>query len=699
MANCLIENFEKNVFNDKVMKERLSNEVYHKLKNTIENGEKLDLSIAGEIAIAIKGWAMERGATHYAHWFQPLTGLTAEKHDSFISIDKYGHMITEFSAKELIQGEPDASSFPSGGLRQTFEARGYTAWDCTSPVFLKESSAGVTLCIPSVFCSYNGEALDRKTPLLKSIKAINKETLRALKEIFKIEAKKIIPSVGPEQEYFLVSKSDFLKRKDLIFTGRTLFGAPSPKGQEVEAHYFGTINEQVLAFMKELNKELWKLGIYAKTQHNEAAPSQYEIATIYQDANVAIDHNQLLMETLKRVAKHHNMECLLHEKPFRGVNGSGKHNNWSLITDTGKNLFSPGNTPHENTIFLFFVTAVIKAVDENSLLLRCSASGPGNDFRLGGDEAPPAIISIYLGDQISDIVDQIINTGNAKTSKNGDILNLGVDTIPSLTKDATDRNRTSPFAFTGNKFEFRMVGSSISIASTNTILNGIVANSIKEMADEILINKKEIKDVIKETLKAHSRIIFNGNNYSEEWKKEAERRKLPTSTSFVESIKSFIDPHTLEIMEKNGIYTRNELKSCAEIYYDKYSKTIDIEAKTMIEMASKQYIPCVMKFMNNLAQTINNMNQAMNGKADNSVTEKILSDTSSLLSKAKEALEKLKKKTKEVEAEKDGTKKAMLYRKEIIPIMEDLRRPIDELELLVDSNLWPVPYYGDLMFK
>ena len=699
MANCLIENFEKNVFNDKVMKERLSNEVYNKLKNTIENGEKLDLSIAGEVAIAMKGWAMERGATHYAHWFQPLTGLTAEKHDSFISIDQYGHMITEFSAKELIQSEPDASSFPSGGLRQTFEARGYTAWDCTSHVFLKESSAGVTLCIPSVFCSYNGEALDRKAPLLKSIKAINKETLRALKEIFKIEAKKIIPSVGPEQEYFLVNKNDFSKRIDLMFTGRTLFGAPSPKGQEVEAHYFGTINEQVLAFMKELNKELWKLGIYAKTQHNEAAPSQYEIATIYQDANIAIDHNQLLMETLKRVARHHNMECLLHEKPFRGVNGSGKHNNWSLITDTGKNLFSPGNTPHENTIFLFFITAVIKAVDENPLLLRCSASGPGNDFRLGGDEAPPAIISVYLGDQISDIVDQIINTGNAKTSKNGDILNLGVDTIPSLTKDATDRNRTSPFAFTGNKFEFRMVGSSISIASTNTILNGIVANSIKEMTDEILINKKGIKDVIKETLKAHSRIIFNGNNYSEEWKKEAERRKLPTSSSFVESIKSFIDPHTLEIMEKHGIYTRNELKSCAEIYYDKYAKTINIEAKTMIDMASKQYIPCVIKFMNNLAQTINNMNQAMNGKADNSVTEKILSDTSSLLAKAKEALENLKKKLKEVEAEKDGTKKAILYRKEIIPIMEDLRRPIDELELLVDSNLWPVPYYGDLMFK
>ena len=699
MANCLIENFEKNVFNDKVMKERLSNEVYNKLKNTIENGEKLDLSIAGEVAIAMKGWAMERGATHYAHWFQPVTGLTAEKHDSFISIDKYGHMITEFSAKELIQSEPDASSFPSGGLRQTFEARGYTAWDCTSHVFLKESSAGVTLCIPSVFCSYNGEALDRKAPLLKSIKAINKETLRALKEIFKIEAKKIIPSVGPEQEYFLVNKNDFSKRIDLMFTGRTLFGAPSPKGQEVEAHYFGTINEQVLAFMKELNKELWKLGIYAKTQHNEAAPSQYEIATIYQDANIAIDHNQLLMETLKRVARHHNMECLLHEKPFRGVNGSGKHNNWSLITDTGKNLFSPGNTPHENTIFLFFITAVIKAVDENALLLRCSASGPGNDYRLGGHEAPPAIISVYLGDQISDIVDQIINTGNAKTSKNGDILNLGVDTIPSLTKDATDRNRTSPFAFTGNKFEFRMVGSSISIASTNTILNGIVANSIKEMADEILINKKEIKDVIKETLKAHSRIIFNGNNYSEEWKKEAERRKLPTSSSFVESIKSFIDPHTLEIMEKHGIYTRNELKSCADIYYDKYSKTINIEAKTMIDMASKQYIPCVMKFMNNLAQTINNMNQAMNGKADNSVTEKILSDTSSLLSKAKEALENLKQKLKEVELEKDGTKKAMLYRKEIIPIMEDLRKPIDELELLVDSNLWPVPYYGDLMFN
>ena len=698
MANSLIENFEKNVFNDRIMKERLSSDVYEKLKKTIENREKLDLSIAGEVAIAMKGWAMERGATHYAHWFQPMTGLTAEKHDAFISKDRFGHMIIEFSARELIQGEPDASSFPSGGLRQTFEARGYTAWDCTSPVFLKESTAGLTLCIPTIFCSYTGEALDRKTPLLRSINAINKETIRALKELFNIDAKKIIPSVGPEQEYFLIDEDKFLNRKDLIFTGRTLFGVPSPKSQEVEAHYFGTIKEKVLAFMKELNIELWKLGIFAKTQHNEAAPSQYELAPIYGNVNVVCDHNQLTMETMKRVARHHGMECLLHEKPFRGVNGSGKHNNWSLITDAGLNLFSPGKTPHQNVLFLFFISAVVKAVDENALLLRCSSSGPGNDYRLGGHEAPPGIVSIYLGDQINDIVEQIINTGEAKTSKSEDVLNLGINTIPSFRKDATDRNRTSPFAFTGNKFEFRMVGSSLSIASTNTVLNGIVADSIREMTDEVIKNKKTVRDVIKETLKAHSRIIFNGNNYSEEWKKEAERRNLPIASSFIESIKALTDPHTIELMKRNEIYSKIELESCAEIYYDNYSKTINIEAKTMIEMASKQYIPAIIKYMNNLAETIINIKKASD-KVDISVIEKSLIDVSKLLSEAKEALEKLKIKISETEEIKDGVKKAMSYRKEIIPIMEALRKPIDELELIVDSNYWPVPSYGSLMFK
>ena len=698
MSNSLSDNFEKSVFNDKVMKERLSTEVYEKLKKTIENSEKLDLSIAGEVAIAMKGWAMERGATHYAHWFQPNTGLTAEKHDAFLSKDKKGHMIIEFSANELIQGEPDASSFPSGGLRQTFEARGYTTWDCTSPVFLKESSNGITLCIPTIFCSYTGEILDRKTPLLRSINAINKETVRALKEIFNIEVKKIISSVGPEQEYFLINKDKFLKREDLMYCGRTLFGAPAAKGQEVEAHYFGTINENVLGFMKELNIELWKLGIFAKTQHNEAAPAQYELATIHGNGNVSTDHNQLTMETLKRVARHHNMECLLHEKPFKGVNGSGKHNNWSLITDTGINLFSPGKKPHENTLFLFFIAAVVKAVDENSLLLRCTSSCPGNDCRLGGNEAPPGIISIFLGEQIGDIVEQIIKVGYAKKRKDSDVLNVGVDTIPTLRKDANDRNRTSPFAFTGNKFEFRMVGSSISIASVNTVLNGIVANSIKEMTNEVLNNKKNVQDVIKETLTTHSRIIFNGNNYTEEWKKEAEKRGLPITSSFVESIKALVDPHTIEIMENNGIFSKIELESCAEICYDNYSKSINIEARTMIDMASKQYIPCVMKYMNNLAQTINNIKKASD-KADISVTEKLLIDTSALLSKAKKALETLKVKIKLAEDEKDAIKKAIFYRKEIFPAMEDLRYPIDELELLVDSNLWPVPSYGDLMFK
>ena len=698
MANSLIDNFEKNVFNDQVMKEYLSTEVYEKLKKTMENREKLDLSIAGEVAIAMKSWAMKKGATHYAHWFQPMTGLTAEKHQAFLSLDKQGHMIIEFSAKELIQGEPDASSFPSGGLRQTFEARGYTAWDCTSPVFLKESNTDITLCIPTVFCSYTGEALDRKTPLLRSVNALNKEAIRTLKELFNIEAQTILPAVGPEQEYFLIDKDKFLKREDLMFTGRTLFGASSPKGQEVEAHYFGAIRENVLSFMKELNAELWKLGILAKTQHNESAPSQYELAPIYANANVATDHNQLIMETLKRVARHHNLECLLHEKPFRGVNGSGKHNNWSLMTDKGLNLFSPGKAPHENKLFLFFITAVIKAVDENSLLLRCSASGPGNDFRLGGHEAPPAILSIYLGEQINDIIEQIMNNGGVKNSKNSDFLNTGVDTIPQFKKDATDRNRTSPFAFTGDKFEFRMVGSSLSIASVNTILNGIMADSLKEMTDEVLINKKSIDDVIKETLKAHSRIIFNGNNYSEEWVEEAKKRNLPNAPSFIESIKALIDPHTIEVMERNRIYSKIELESCADIYYDNYCKVCNIEAKTMIEMASKQYIPSVMKYMNNLAQTLSNIKQASD-KVDISVIEKTLIDTSKLLVEAKEALEKLKENLNLAEKEQERVNRAMFYRNKVCESMEDLRRPIDKLELLVDLSLWPVPSYGELILK
>lgn len=697
MPNCLIDNFEKNVFNDKVMKERLSNEVYLKLKKTIENREKLDLSIADEVASAMKDWAMEKGATHFTHWFQPMTGLTAEKHDAFMSLDKNNKMILEFSGKELIQGETDGSSFPSGGLRQTFEARGYTAWDCTSPVFLKESTAGVTLCIPTIFCSYTGEALDKKTPLLRSLSAINKETVRALNEIFNENCKSITVSVGPEQEYFLVDRDKFLKREDLMFTGRTLFGAKSPKTQEVEAHYFGTIKENVLEFMKEVNIELWKLGVYAKTQHNEAAPAQFEIAPIYAPVNVATDHNQLIMETLKRVARHHNMECLLHEKPFYGVNGSGKHNNWSLITDTGKNLFAPGKAPHENMEFLFFLTAVIKAVDENALLLRHAASGPGNDFRLGGHEAPPAILSIYLGDQIGDIVDQIINSGEAKTSKKGDVLNTGVDTIPTFRKDATDRNRTSPFAFTGNKFEFRMVGSSISIACTNIMLNGTVADSIREMADEVLINKKDVRQVIKETLTAHQRILFNGNNYTEDWKREAKKRGLPCATSFAESIKALVDPHTIEVMGRNNIYQKSELESRAEIYYDNYSKTVNIEANTMIEMASKQYIPAVIKYMNNLAKTINNMKSASN-EAITSNLEKTLKDTSVLLLEAKDALEALKEKVAIAETKPNGMKKAMYYRKEVFTIMGNLRYPIDKLELIVDSNIWPVPSYGELMF-
>ena len=610
--NVLEQVYGKNVFNDEVMQAKLPKDVYKSWKKTLENGEDLDVDIANVVAHAMKEWALEHGATHYTHWFQPMTGVTAEKHDSFLSPASKSRPVLEFSGKELIKGEPDASSFPSGGIRATFEARGYTAWDCTSPAFLKEDAAGVTLCIPTAFCSYTGEALDKKTPLLRSMEAISKQAVRIMKLFGYDDVKKVSCSVGPEQEYFLVDREKYLQRKDLIFSGRTLFGAPAPKGQELDDHYFGTIKERIASFMKDLNEELWKLGILAKTQHNEVAPAQHEMAPIFTTANISTDHNQLVMEIMKKVAKRHGMECLLHEKPFAGVNGSGKHNNWSIVTDTGINLLDPGKKPHENTKFLLFLAAVIKAVDENAELLRLSASNPGNDHRLGANEAPPAIISIFLGEQLEDIIEQIVR-GDLSSSIHGTKLDTGVHVLPVLRKDATDRNRTSPFAFTGNKFEFRMLGSSMSIAGVNFILNTMVADVLNQFADEL--EKADdfdaaVNELIKKTVTEHQRVIFNGDGYSDEWVAEAEKRGLPNVKSFVEAIPYLVTDKTISMFERQGVMTKTELESRAEINYETYSKTINIEAKTMIDMAGKQYIPAVISYVTTLADSINSITAA-----------------------------------------------------------------------------------------
>ncbi|BCJ94588.1 glutamine synthetase [Anaerocolumna cellulosilytica] len=700
MAAKLTEIFGMDVFSEATMIERLPKKTYAALKKTIKNGEDLDPAVAELVANAMKDWAIERGATHYTHWFQPMTGITAEKHDSFISPTPDGKIIMEFSGKELIKGEPDASSFPSGGLRATFEARGYTAWDCTSPAFLREDAAGVTLCIPTAFCSYTGEALDKKTPLLRSMEAISTQAVRILKLFGHDDVKSISCSVGPEQEYFLVDKAKYLKREDLIFSGRTLFGALPPKGQEMEDHYFGILKERIAAFMKELNEECWKLGILAKTQHNEVAPAQHEIAPIYSTANIATDHNQLVMETMKKVANRHGLACLLHEKPFAGVNGSGKHNNWSVVTDTGKNLLDPGKTPHENIQFLLFLAAVLKAVDDNADLLRLSASNAGNDHRLGANEAPPAIISVFLGDQLEDVVKQLVETGEATSSRQGGKLNVGVHTLPKFNKDATDRNRTSPFAFTGNKFEFRMVGSSMSIAGPNTILNTIVAEVLSNFSDEL--EKAEnfdiaVHDLIKKTFTEHQRIIFNGNGYSDEWVVEAERRGLPNIKSLVEAIPTLVTEKAIKLFEKHNVFTEVELHSRAEIEFETYSKTINIEAKTMIEMASKLYIPAVIKYVSSLAASINSIKSAV-PTADVSVQEGLLTKASSLLATANDALVKLQGYVVEA-AEKEGQEQALYFKQVVFPAMSVLRTPIDELELIVEKEVWPVPTYGDLLFE
>ena len=692
--------FGEDVFNDTVMQERLPKKVYKDLKKTIEEGKELDLATADVIAHEMKEWAIEKGATHYTHWFQPLTGVTAEKHDSFISAPlPNGKVLMSFSGKELIKGEPDASSFPSGGLRATFEARGYTAWDCTSPAFVRHDAAGATLCIPTAFCSYKGEALDQKTPLLRSMQAISEQSLRLLRLFGNTTSKKVTPSVGPEQEYFLVDAEKFLQRKDLIYTGRTLFGAMPPKGQELDDHYFGTIRQRIAGFMKDVNEELWKVGVTSKTQHNEVAPAQHELAPIYAECNVALDHNHIIMQTLKRVACQHGMKCLLHEKPFAGVNGSGKHDNWSLTTDDGKNLLEPGKTPHENIQFLLVLTCILKAVDRHADLLRESAADPGNDHRLGANEAPPAIISVFLGEQLEDVLEQLISTGEATHSLKGGKLQTGVDTLPDLAKDATDRNRTSPFAFTGNKFEFRMVGSRDSISGPNVVLNTIVAEAFSEACDvlEKADNFDEaVHDLIKQYATEHQRVVFNGNGYSDAWVEEAEKRGLPNIRSMVEAIPALTTEKAVSMFEKFKVFTKAELESRAEIKFESYAKAINIEARTMIDMASKQIIPAIIKYTKDIADTVVAVKEA---GADASVQAELLTEVSGLLAETKKALEALKVVTDQAAAMEEGEDQARFYHSDVVPAMEALRAPVDKLEMIVDKEAWPMPSYGDLIFE
>ena len=693
------EIFGMNVFNDAIMRQHLPKHIYQELKTTIEEGEMLNSSIADIVANAMKDWAVERGATHYTHWFQPMTGITAEKHDSFLAAPSNGKAIMEFSGKELIKGESDASSFPSGGLRATFEARGYTAWDCTSPAFLREDEASITLYIPTAFCSYTGEALDQKTPLLRSMEVVSKQAMRILRLFGNTTAKKITVCTGAEQEYFLIDRQIYQQRKDLIFTGRTLFGAAPPKGQELDDHYYGSIKERVAIFMHELNVELWKLGVSAKTQHNEVAPAQHELAPIYDDCNRAADHNQLIMEAMKRIANHHGLVCLLHEKPFAGVNGSGKHNNWSLSTDDGQNLLDPGKTPHENAQFLVFLSAIIKGVDDYAELLRLAAANPGNDHRLGKQEAPPAIISIYLGDQLVDIFDQIEH-GEATSSKQGGRMRVGVNTLPYLKRDATDRNRTSPFAFTGNKFEFRMPPSSGSISAPNYILNTIVADVLEDFADEL--EKAEnfnnaVHDLIRKTYVEHKRIIFDGNGYAAEWIDEAARRGLPNITNMVDSIPSFIEEKTVTLFERHNVFTRVELQSRAEILYESYIKQINIEAKTMIDIASKQILPVIVRYGGQVAQSVAAV-QAIH--ADASLELELFENIQTETKLFHEALKHLIEVTEQASQLKGGHQsQALFYRDYVYVAMEALRAPADRLEFLVDEKLWPFPTYAELLYN
>jgi glutamine synthetase len=691
------ELFGSNVFSDAVMKELLPKQVYKALKKTTDEGVPLDPNVAEVVANALKDWAIKKGATHYTHWFQPMTALTAEKHDAFIIPLPDGRVLLGFSGKDLIKGEPDASSFPSGGLRATFEARGYTAWDTTSPAFFKDK----TLYIPTVFVSYTGEVLDKKTPLLRSMEALSKQALRVLRIFGNTTAKKVIATVGPEQEYFLVDKELYNQRRDLILTGRTLFGAVSPKGQELEDQYFGVIKERVSAFMQELDVELWKMGVSAKTKHNEVAPAQYELAPVFNDVNVGADHNHLVMETIKKVALHHGLVGLLHEKPYAGINGSGKHNNWSMSTDDGENLFEPGETPHENAQFLVFLAAVLRAVDVYADLLRVSASCPGNDHRLGANEAPPAIVSVFLGDQLTEIIEKIAHGGEV-SSKKGNELTLGVSTLPVLPKDNTDRNRTSPFAFTGDKFEFRMVGSSQSISGPNFVLNTIVAETLCEIADKLegkdAVNA-EAQKIVQQIFRDHGRIVFNGNNYTSEWVKIAEERGLPNFTSTVEALPTLTNDRNVKLFEKHGVLNRTELEARRDIVLENYIKTINIEALTALEMARRQILPAGITFASRLADSINSV-KATGIEVLTSAQGELLQEVSSALASLKKNINALEK--AQAEAEKmhgDVYKQAQFYRDSVFAAINTLRIDADNLETMVDKNLWPFPTYADLLFN
>lgn len=695
MDKQVTEIFGENVFDDSTMRERLPKETYKELRKTIDDGLPLNRKIANAVAHAMKVWALEKGATHYTHWFQPMTGVTAEKHDSFISPAENGKVIMEFSGKELIKGEPDASSFPSGGLRATFEARGYTAWDPTSNAFIKEG----VLCIPTAFCSYTGHALDKKTPLLRSMEAINKQAVRVLHLLGNEDVKFVRTTVGPEQEYFLVDKDYYVKRKDLVYTGRTLFGAMAPKGQEMEDHYFGTIKTRVQAFMNELNEELWKLGITAKTEHNEVAPAQHEMAPVFTTTNLATDHNQLAMELIQRIAKKHGMVALIHEKPFEGINGSGKHNNWSISTDDGENLLEPGDTPFENVQFLLFLAAIIKAVDEHQDLLRISVATAGNDHRLGANEAPPAIISVFLGDELEDVVDAIRENADYGDHKKV-FMNIGADVLPNLPKDTTDRNRTSPFAFTGNKFEFRMPGSAQSIAGINAILNTVIADSLQEIADALegahdLDSALHV--IIQDIFKNHARIIFNGNGYSDEWVEEAEKRGLLNLKTTPDALPYLIRPENIDLFERQGVYTREELESRYEILMEEYVNLINIEARTMVNIAKKEILPSVSAFQTDLAEGIL-AKKDVNPDLPAVYETETLKTSSELTSQAFDALRKLESDTAVLHSLENFEEKAFYVRDEILPAMDALRQPCDELEEITDEDVWPFPTYGKLLF-
>lgn len=695
----LSELFGKNVFDDKVMRERLPKSTYKQLHKTIDEGLELDANVAEVVANAMKDWAIEHGATHFTHWFQPMNGRTAEKHDSFLSPTSDGRVIMEFSGKELIKGEADGSSFPSGGLRQTFEARGYTVWDCTSPAFLKEDISGVALCIPTVFYSHTGEALDKKAPLLRSMEIIEQAALRVLRALGDHESKKVITTIGAEQEYFLVDKRLYQQRKDLIFTGRTLFGAMPPKGQEMEDHYYGSIKEKIGKFMREIDIELWKLGVPSKTKHNEVAPAQHELAPIFATANVASDQNQLVMEVLQKVANRHDLACLLHEKPFRGVNGSGKHDNWSLVTDTGKNLFSPGKHPKENLSFLVFLAATIEAVDKHSDLLRLSAATAGNDHRLGGHEAPPAIISIFLGDHLTELLYHIAR-GEETDDFTKEIMEMGVSTLPKLKKEVTDRNRTSPFAFTGNKFEFRMFPSSGCISEANVIMNTMIADTLNDFADKLegaTDLQKAITRIVRHTLKEHGRIIFDGNGYSEEWVKEAERRGLPNYTSTVDVLPALITPKSIELFGKLKVFTELELHSRYEIMVEEYYKTINIEARTMLSMAKTQIMPAVINYMTQVAQNVSIMTKL--GQFNIEAQSEMLTELNTLLNDFKHATDALEEARSEAIQIADGLEKARAFRSHVLPKMESLREVADQLETIVDEKIWPIPTYSELLFR